>query len=96
MMEVKLKRLNNITKSNLVVVTVDGTVTKWLTVPGKAADYGADAASGGHDNKGPKGPRDLVKDALKAAVDSGLDLSEFDQFDQYDVNGDGNKINRMV
>ena len=48
-------------------------------------------ASGGHDNKGPKGPRDLVKDALKAAVDSGIDLSEFDQFDQYDVNGDGNK-----
>ena len=30
--------------------TVDGTVTKWLTVPGKAADYGADAATG-HDNK---------------------------------------------
>ena len=71
--------------------TVDGTVTKWLTVPGKAADYGADAPGGGHDNKGPKGPRDLVKDALKAAVDSGIDLSEFDQFDQYDVNGDGNK-----
>ncbi|WP_406651925.1 M6 family metalloprotease immune inhibitor InhA1 [Bacillus cereus] len=70
--------------------TVDGTVTKWLTVPGKAADYGADGATG-HDNKGPKGPRDLVKDALKAAVDSGIDLSEFDQFDQYDVNGDGNK-----
>ena len=69
--------------------TVDGTVTKWLTVPGKAADYGADAASGGHDNK--QKVRDLVKDALKAAVDSGLDLSEFDQFDQYDVNGDGNK-----
>ncbi|MGG2066598.1 immune inhibitor A domain-containing protein [Bacillus sp. S14(2024)] len=71
--------------------TVDGTVTKWLTVPGKAADYGADAATGGHDNKGPKGPRDLVKDALKAAVDSGIDLSQFDQFDQYDLNGDGNK-----
>ena len=45
---------------------------------GKAIDDG--------DDKGPKGPRDLVKDALKAAVDSGLDLSEFDQFDQYDVN----------
>ncbi|WP_020061780.1 immune inhibitor A domain-containing protein [Bacillus sp. 123MFChir2] len=71
--------------------SVDGTVTKWLTVPGKAADYGADAGDGGHDNKGPKGPRDLVKDALKAAVDSGIDLSEFDQFDQYDVNQDGNK-----
>ena len=44
MMEAKLKRLNNIMKSNLVVVT------QWteqsqngLTVPGKAADYGADA-----------------------------------------------------
>ena len=23
--------------------TVDGTVTEWLTVPGKASDYGADA-----------------------------------------------------
>ncbi|ENQ3104907.1 immune inhibitor A [Bacillus cereus] len=71
--------------------TVDGKVTKWLTVPGKAADYGADAGDGGHDNKGPKGPRDLVKDALKAAVDSGMDLSEFDQFDQYDINEDGNR-----
>ncbi|MDM5153913.1 immune inhibitor A [Bacillus sp. DX1.1] len=70
--------------------TVDGTVTQWLKVPGKAADYGADAGEG-HDNKGPKGPRDLVKDALKAAVDSGLDLSQFDEFDQYDVNGNGNK-----
>lgn len=71
--------------------TVDGTVTEWLTVPGKAADYGADSPDGGHDNKGPKGPRDLVKDALKAAVDSGLDLSEFDQYDPYGINGDGNK-----
>lgn len=32
--------------------TVDGTVTEWLTVPGKASDYGADAGTG-HDNKGP-------------------------------------------
>ncbi|KFN04151.1 M6 family metalloprotease domain-containing protein [Bacillus clarus] len=70
--------------------TVDGTVTKWLTVPGKAADYGADAGTG-HDNKGPKGPRDLVKDALKAAVDSGVDISQYDQFDQYDYDQDGNK-----
>ncbi|MDH2886640.1 immune inhibitor A domain-containing protein [Bacillus cytotoxicus] len=70
--------------------TVDGTVSKWLTVPGKAADYGADAGEG-HDNKGPLGPRDLIKDALKAAVESGIDLSEFDQFDQYDIDGDGNK-----
>ncbi|WP_242224671.1 immune inhibitor A domain-containing protein [Bacillus cereus group sp. BfR-BA-01380] len=70
--------------------TVDGKVTKWLTVPGKAADYGDDAGSG-HDNKSPLGPRDLVKDALKAAVDSGLNLADFDEFDQYDMDGDGNK-----
>lgn len=71
--------------------TVDGTVTKWLTVPGNAADYGADAGDGGHDNMGPKGPRDFVKEALNAAVESGIDLSEFDEYDQYDNNGDGNK-----
>ncbi|WP_242220098.1 immune inhibitor A domain-containing protein [Bacillus cereus group sp. BfR-BA-01380] len=70
--------------------TVDGTVTEWLTVPGKAADYGADAGTG-HDNKGPLGPRDLVKDALKAAVEKGINLADFDQFDQYDYNGNGNK-----
>ena len=69
--------------------TVDGTVTEWLTVPGKAADYGDDASSG-HDNQGPLGPRDLVKDALKAAVDSGLKLADYDEFDQYDIDGDGN------
>ncbi|MDM5187137.1 immune inhibitor A [Bacillus sp. DX4.1] len=70
--------------------TTDGYVTEWLTVPGKATDYGADAKSG-HDNKGPKGPRDLVKEALKAAADKGLDLSQFDQFDRYDTNRDGNQ-----
>ncbi|WP_440603278.1 immune inhibitor A domain-containing protein [Bacillus sp. GB_SG_008] len=70
--------------------TVDGTVTNWLTVPGKAADYGDDAGSG-HDNKAPLGPRDLVKDALKAAVDSGVNLADYDEFDQYDIDGDGNK-----
>ncbi|MEI4801661.1 immune inhibitor A domain-containing protein [Bacillus sp. FJAT-51639] len=70
--------------------TVDGTVTEWLTVSGKAADYGADAGTG-HDNKGPLGPRDLVKDALKAAVAKGMNLADFDQFDQYDYNGNGNK-----
>ncbi|CAI8837365.1 Immune inhibitor A [Bacillus pseudomycoides] len=70
--------------------TTDGYVTEWLTVPGKAADYGADGKTG-HDNKGPKGARDLVKEALKAAAEKGLDLSQFDQFDRYDTNGDGNQ-----
>ncbi|MBJ7947594.1 M6 family metalloprotease immune inhibitor InhA2 [Bacillus cereus group sp. N24] len=70
--------------------TTDGYVTEWLTVPGKASDYGADGSSG-HDNKGPKGARDLVKEALHAAAEKGLDLSQFDQFDRYDTNGDGNQ-----
>ncbi|MFT9599413.1 immune inhibitor A domain-containing protein [Mesobacillus sp.] len=71
--------------------TVDGTVTDWVTVPGNAADYGDDDPEGGHDNNGEDGPRNFVKDALAAAVADGLDLSEFDEFDLYDLDGDGNQ-----
>lgn len=71
--------------------TVDGTVSDWLTVPGKAADYGDDDPEGGHDNLDPQGPRDLVKEALDAAVENGIDLSEYDEFDLYDLDGDGNQ-----
>jgi immune inhibitor A len=71
--------------------TVDGTVSDWLTVPGKAVEYGADA-NGGHDNApGTKGPRGLVKDALNAAVASGINLADYDEFDLYDLDGDGNQ-----
>ena len=38
-----------------------------------------------------KGARDLVKEALHAAAEKGLDLSQFDRFDRYDTNGDGNQ-----
>ncbi|PLR96067.1 immune inhibitor A domain-containing protein [Bacillus sp. T33-2] len=71
--------------------TVDGTVSDWLTVPGNAREYGDDNPAGGHDNLNPKGPRDLVKDALNAAVAAGMDLSEYDFFDQYDLDGDGDQ-----
>ncbi|WP_078414627.1 immune inhibitor A domain-containing protein [Priestia abyssalis] len=71
--------------------TVDGKVSEWLTVPGTAREYGDDNPNGGHDNLNPKGPRDLVKDALKAAVESGIDLAEYDEFDLYDIDGDGNQ-----
>ena len=71
--------------------TVKGTVSNWLTVPGKAADYGSDNPAGGHDNApGTKGPRGLVKDALSAAVASGINLADFDDLDIYDLDGDGN------
>ncbi|MGE9214458.1 immune inhibitor A domain-containing protein [Exiguobacterium sp. s141] len=68
--------------------TVDGTVSDWLTVPGTAKDYGGDNPAGGNDNIGP-GPRQLVKDTLNAAVASGMDLAEYDQYDLYDLDGDG-------
>ncbi|RUQ30604.1 M6 family metalloprotease domain-containing protein [Peribacillus cavernae] len=71
--------------------TVDGHVTDWLTVQGNAREYGDDNPEGGNDNLAPKGPRNLVMDALDAAAASGLDLSEYDIFDQYDLDGDGNQ-----
>lgn len=71
--------------------TVDGTVSEWLTVPGTAKEYGDDDPAGGHDNLNPKGPRDLVQDALNAAVASGIDLAKYDEFDLYDLDGDGNQ-----
>ncbi len=71
--------------------TLDGTVSDWLSVPGNAADYGDDNPNGGHDNLAPKGPRDLVKDTLNAAVEAGMDLSEYDVYDLYDLDGDGNQ-----
>ncbi|WP_213144074.1 immune inhibitor A domain-containing protein [Neobacillus citreus] len=72
--------------------TVDGTVSDWLTVPGNAAEYGGDSPAGGHDNKpGTKGARGLIKDALNAAVASGINLADYDKFDQYDLDGDGDR-----
>ncbi len=71
--------------------TVDGTVSEWLDVPGEAADYGDDNPEGGHDNMNALGPRDLVKRALDAAVKSGINLAEYDEFDLYDLDGDGNQ-----
>lgn len=71
--------------------TVNGYVSDWLTVPGQAVQYGDDNPAGGHDNLAPKGPRDLVKDALNAAVATGLNLADYDKFDLYDLDGDGDQ-----
>jgi len=70
--------------------TVDGYVSNWLTVPGTAKEYGDDNPAGGHDNLNPKGPRNFVADALNAAVANGVNLSDFDDLDIYDLDGDGN------
>lgn len=58
--------------------TVDGAVFGWVTVPHPESYYGRDSENG-VDDAGPADPRDLVRDAVDAAVAAGLDLSEFDQ-----------------
>lgn len=68
--------------------TIDGTVAGWYTASHPAAYYGAHSATDGNDAN----PRDLVKEALaKAAQDSSVDLSKYDQEDTYDLDGDNNK-----
>ncbi|MFG6495522.1 immune inhibitor A [Fictibacillus sp. UD] len=70
--------------------TVEGKAYGWLQVPGTAAFYGADKASGGHDNVTPGGSKQLVKDALDAAKAAGIPLQDYDQEDIHDLDGDGN------
>ncbi|VXB92138.1 Pre-pro-metalloprotease PrtV [Bacillus sp. 349Y] len=66
--------------------TVDGEVTKWYMAKHPAAYYGGNGANGS-DAK----PRELVKEALEAAAaDPDVDLSQYDQEDRYDLDGDGN------
>lgn len=66
--------------------TVEGDVYGWLKVNKPAAAYGGNDASDNDAN-----PRQLVRDALAAAAASGVDLSQYDQEDIYDLDGDGNK-----
>ncbi|MFE1243134.1 immune inhibitor A domain-containing protein [Fictibacillus sp. NPDC058756] len=70
--------------------TVEGKAYGWLKVPGTAAYYGADKASGGHDNVTPGGSKQLVRDALNAAKAAGVPLQDYDQEDIHDLDGDGN------
>ncbi|MFC4618680.1 immune inhibitor A domain-containing protein [Camelliibacillus cellulosilyticus] len=66
--------------------TVDGEVFGWYTAKHNAAYYGAHSQSGGNDAN----PRALVQEALEAAANEGVDLSQFDQENPYDLLGDGN------
>ena len=69
--------------------TIEGNAYGWLKVPGTAAYYGADKASG-HDNVTPGGSKQLVIDTYKAALAAGLPLEDYDLEDPHDLDGDGN------
>ncbi|PGY14242.1 immune inhibitor A domain-containing protein [Bacillus sp. AFS031507] len=69
--------------------TINGKAYGWLKVPGTAAFYGADSASG-HDNVTPGGSKQLVVDTYKAALAAGIRLEDYDLEDPHDFDGDGN------
>lgn len=66
--------------------TVDGDVYGWFHAQHSAAYYGGHSPSGGNDTN----PRSLIYEALKDVAASGVDLSQYDQEDPFDLNGDGN------
>ena len=64
--------------------SVAGQVAGWYTATQNAAYYGS--------NKNQNAVRELVREALnQVASDPSIDLSEFDQEDRYDLDGDGNR-----
>lgn len=67
--------------------TIEGSIAGWYTAKHPAAYYGGnDPAPDGSDAN----PRELVYEALlAAAADPNVDLSQFDQEDRYDLDGDG-------
>jgi immune inhibitor A len=74
--------------------SVAGKAYGWLKVPGTAAFYGADKASGGHDNVTPGGSKQLVVDTYKAAIAAGIPLENYDLEDPHDFDGDGNLLEK--
>lgn len=65
---------------------INGKVTDWYTVPGRAASYGAQEGSNNDINA-----RQLIKDGLtELGKDKNINLSDFDKIDRYDLDGDGN------
>jgi immune inhibitor A len=67
--------------------TIGGDVVGWYKASKPAAYYGGNVpAPDGSDAK----PRELVKEAVRAAAANGINLSEYDKEDRYDLDGDGN------
>ncbi|ARU59893.1 peptidase M6 [Tumebacillus avium] len=73
--------------------SVEGKAYGWLKVPGTAAFYGKDGASG-HDNVTPGGSKRLVADTYAAAKAAGIPLSDYDFEDPHDLDGDGNLMEK--
>jgi immune inhibitor A len=74
--------------------SVEGKAYGWLKVPGTAAFYGADRATGGHDNVTPGGSKKLVADTYAAAKAAGIPLEDYDFEDPHDLDGDGNLLEK--
>src|SRR5699024_9464088 len=66
---------------------IDGQVHGWYKAKHPASYYGGNAPDeGGSDSK----PKELVQEALEqAAKDPSIDLSDYDQWDRDDIDGDG-------
>jgi immune inhibitor A len=70
--------------------SVDGNVAGWYTASKPAAEYGGnDPQPDGNDVNA----RGLVKEALAAAAaDPDVDLGDYDKWDRYDLDGDGDYL----
>lgn len=66
---------------------IDGEVHGWYTAKHEAAYYGGNYPDAdGSDHR----PKELVKEALEAAAkDPNVNMEEYDQWDRYDLDGDG-------
>jgi immune inhibitor A len=70
--------------------SVEGDVAGWYTASKPAAAYGGNDPKAGDNDVNARG---LIKEALNAAAaDPTVDLSEYDQWDRYDLDGDGDYL----
>jgi immune inhibitor A len=70
--------------------SVEGEVAGWYTASQPAAAYGGNYPT---EDDSDVNARGLVKEALaKAAADPDVNLADYDQWDRYDLDGDGNYL----
>jgi len=67
-------------------LNIEGNVYGWYNVSKNAADYGKEINEDTHDAD----PRSFVIELTKEAVKNGVNLSDYDIEDPYDLDGDGN------